>query len=228
MSEAKSSAARQEPRYPTELKALFEGFGTKPQEGTVVDVSTRGLFLELDELPSHKSFGSCRLHLPNAEDTVALGICVVRVKQPKEEGRRGGVGLQLFGNDDQTLRLWNDFIDTTRQTAVSIDDAETVLGPSINALVEHEFAHQLEALVIYMGDLPTGRLFVPTTQNLALGDIIELTLSISGHPTTHSLRGEVIDRAQQAGERGVEILLYDMSPKRLAAFWHWLCDTSPA
>lgn len=225
MSEGKGSTARQEPRYQVDLTALFEGFGTKPQEGRVVDVSTRGLYLEIDDLPSQKSFGSCRLNLPNSEETVALGICVVRVKPPRDE-RPGGVGLQLFGNDDRILRLWNDFIDGVRQEVANTDDAQTVFGPSINALLEHQFEHQLEALVVYLGDLPTGRLFVPTSHNLAIGDIIELNLSIVGFEDVHTLRGEVIDRTNQTGDRGVEILLYDMSPRRLAAFWHWLCDTA--
>lgn len=227
MSDTKTSAARQEPRYQVELTALFEGFGTKPQEGRVVDVSTRGLYLEIDDLPSQKSFGSCRLILPNSEETLALGICVVRVKPPRED-RSGGVGLQLFGNDDRILKLWNDFIEGVRQQVATTDDAQTVFGPSINALLEHEFEHQLEALVVYLGDLPTGRLFVPTSHNLALGDIVELNLSITGFPEPHTLRGEVIDRTNQAGDRGVEILLYDMSPRRLAAFWHWICDTAPS
>ena len=91
-------------------------------------------------------------------------------------------------------------------------------GPSINALIEHEFDHQLEALVVYIGDLPTGRLFVPTSQNLALGDIVELSLTISGFQEHHALRGEVIDRTTRTGDKGVEILLYDMSPRRLAEF----------
>ena len=225
MSEGKGSTARQEPRYQVELTALFEGFGTKPQEGRVVDVSTRGLYLEIDDLPTQKSFGSCRLNLPNSDETVALGICVVRVKPPRED-RAGGVGLQLFGNDDRILRLWNDFIDGIRQEVANTDDAQTVFGPSINALLEHRFEHQLEALVVYLGDLPTGRLFVPTSHNLAIGDIVELNLSIAGFDDTHTLRGEVIDRTSQTGDRGVEILLYDMSPRRLAAFWHWLCDTA--
>ena len=225
MSEGKGSTARQEPRYQVELTALFEGFGTKPQEGRVVDVSTRGLYLEIDDLPSQKSFGSCRLNLPNSDETVALGICVVRVKPPHED-RAGGVGLQLFGNDDRILRLWNDFIDGIRQEVANTDDAQTVFGPSINALLEHRFEHQLEALVVYLGDLPTGRLFVPTSHNLAIGDIVELNLSIAGFDDIHTLRGEVIDRTSQTGDRGVEILLYDMSPRRLAAFWHWLCDTA--
>jgi Tfp pilus assembly protein PilZ len=225
MSEGKGSTARQEPRYQVDLTALFEGFGTKPQEGRVVDVSTRGLYLEIDDLPSQKSFGSCRLNLPNSEETVALGICVVRVKPPRDE-RPGGVGLQLFGNDDRILRLWNDFIDGVRQEVANTDDAQTVFGPSINALLEHQFEHQLEALVVYLGDLPTGRLFVPTSHNLAIGDIIELNLGIVGFEDVHTLRGEVIARTNQTGDRGVEILLYDMSPRRLAAFWHWLCDTA--
>ena len=90
-----------------------------------------------------------------------------------------------------------------------------------------EFDHQLEALVVYIGDLPTGRLFVPTGQNLALGDIVELSLTISGFQSHHALRGEVIDRTTRTGDKGVEILLYDMSPRRLAEFWHWVCDTAP-
>ena len=226
MSETNASAARQEPRYNVDITAFFEGFGTKPQEGKVVDVSNRGLYLEIEDLPTQKSFGSCRLNLPNSEETLALGICVVRVKPPRED-RPGGVGLQLFGNDDRTLRLWNDFIDRVRQEIVNTDDAETVFGPSINALIEHEFDHQLEALVVYIGDLPTGRLFVPTSQNLALGDIVELSLTISGFQEHHALRGEVIDRTTRTGDKGVEILLYDMSPRRLAEFWHWVCDTAP-
>lgn len=225
MSDGKGNAARQEPRYNVEFTAFFEGFGTKPQEGRVVDVSTRGLYLELGDLPSQKSFGSCRLNLPGSEETLALGICVVRVKPPRED-RPGGVGLQLFGNDDRILRRWNEFIDNVRKEATTSDDAETMFGPSINALLEHTFEHQLEALVVYLGDLPTGRLFVPTSQNLALGDIIELNLNIAGFSNFHTLRGEVIDRANQTGDRGVEILLYDMSPKRLAAFWNWICDTA--
>lgn len=225
MSEAKGSAARQEPRYQVELKALFEGFGTKPQEGKITDVSARGLYLELDELPSQKSFGSCRLSLPNTEETIALGICVVRVKPPRED-RAGGVGLQLFGNDDRILKLWNEFLDGVRQEVATTDDAQTMFGPSINALLEHQFEHQLEALVVYLGDLPTGRLFVPTNHNLALGDIVELNLRVRDFPGVHTLRGEVIDRTNQTGDRGVEILLYDMSPRRLAAFWHWICDTA--
>ena len=42
MSETNASAARQEPRYNVDMTAFFEGFGTKPQEGKVVDVSNRG------------------------------------------------------------------------------------------------------------------------------------------------------------------------------------------
>ena len=85
MSETNASAARQEPRYNVEITAFFEGFGTKPQEGKVVDVSNRGLYLEIEDLPTQKSFGSCRLNLPNSEETLALGICVVRVKPPRED-----------------------------------------------------------------------------------------------------------------------------------------------
>ena len=52
MSETNASAARQEPRYNVEMTAFFEGFGTKPQEGKVVDVSNRGLYLEIEDLPT--------------------------------------------------------------------------------------------------------------------------------------------------------------------------------
>ena len=66
MSETNASAARQEPRYNVDMTAFFEGFGTKPQEGKVVDVSNRGLYLEIEDLPTQNHSVHAKLNLPKS------------------------------------------------------------------------------------------------------------------------------------------------------------------
>jgi hypothetical protein len=89
------------------------------------DVSFSGLFLETDEPPPLRHLVRLRLILPPYHRELSAHGVVVRVVPPgNPEGRRPGVGVELFALDRAARTVWGHFVARAAQGDFRQDDID--------------------------------------------------------------------------------------------------------
>ena len=231
------SARRREKRYLYETGVTIY-LARSTVEAKSLDVSFRGFYLKADPPPAMRSFVRVRFEeLGNHTGLEISGMVVHRVdsSDEEEEDKHAGVGIQLYGNGDDVLKTWNNFISemASREPQTQEGEGTTVnLQAGYNAEVNDEIqlvlADQEELFAMYACKIPTGHMFIATDHNLAMGDQLRIDVSLEGHPASFPLHAEVIQQIRQPGNFGVEVAFLSLDTGTLTSFWDFICDRMPS
>ncbi len=202
--------------------------GRREISGTTKDVSYNGMFIGADDLPDARAFVRLQVELQGGEEEIELSGMVVR--HIEREGGGGGVGIKLYGNGDDVLKAWNEFIATAAsQDAASHGDgsdsrvAMEIRGEkTIEVVVPLAFASPMDLLRTYLMDIPKGCFFVPTANNLAIGDVV--AVHFCGAVSVFELKGSVRKQHRTPGDFGVTIEFIELGRDTLFGFWDFICD----
>ena len=224
---SKGKAMRREERFPIALSAHFNN-GRKVVPGEIVDVSYKGFFLAIGDPPEKRKFVRTTIELPEDFGSIQLAGMVAHQEPGDEEsGKHQGAGIQLFGNGDDVLSVWSSFIKSLLiKSKIDGDTTElAVIKSSEQALSVLNVEYDIKKLLhVYLLDIPQGYLFVPTNNNLAINDWVDIQIIKLGKKdgSFFTLNGKVVSHNREPANFGVNVSLMNITNEVIYDLWQFI------
>jgi len=177
---------RRETRYPWKLHVTLR-CGRTAHTLYTSDVSYRGIFLCTDSPPLLHQLIAIEAALP-PDNTIFLshGMSVFALDESRKEKHRvPGAGIRFYAQSENDRESWNRFVLYVREN-ISENDmrvAQTARRryPRMNVKFEVKPANIQELNTFFSRNLSTGGMLLETEQDLAIGQLLELSIL---HPIT--------------------------------------------
>lgn len=222
------SEKRRHDRYYVRLPVDLVVGKTKTSAMTV-DVSFGGLFLKTARPPPPRQLVKVTLLLPPKDREVSLMAMAVFVEgHPDDHGMRG-VGLKLFGLDDDLQERWEEFVKHVRTIprTEKVPEGQAEKAPTdedsgawSNLLPELRIRTRTRQDLrnILNLEIRKGRMYVRTPVELPPQSGVELHLVHPDTSRTFSFVGEVDRKVKENGFVGLRILLPPFDGAKVKAF----------
>lgn len=229
----KGAEARRDQRIPLSLQAVLT-HGKNVQHLLTEDVSFRGVFLRTDDPPALQQWVQVSLMLPHSSVPLLLrGMAVHVVPYEDPHGRVPGVGLQFYGNDDDSRRRWERCI---RDALLAPPPLPAAPGPEpihrrhkrYQVAFEVRLGNVLELQNLCTRDVSAGGMFVNTPLRLPHGEEVRLYVI---HPDTQvpfALDAKVLRSGLGPGGPGVALEFVHMDDALRAKFMAFVATHLPS